>query len=1200
MKNKKSPLIFINQEIHSDNEDHIGMSSYVESISEAIDAGASMIGITADYGSGKSSLVELLKIKDKKDKKFIKVNMWDTTNSVAVKMEENKSESAVSFLEKSFLYQIALNSKKKYLSKHVNKRLNSSNGLISFTSPKKSIWFYFIIAAILVAGGIMIHSFDFNIKVNEFVFTNFIYNACYLLAAVVMIFGLINSSFSFSSWKSEATRKLDDSDIFSIYSEILDVIDNKCSSKKQKKIFIIEDLDRFDDKRAVVNFIKTIYRFNTLSVGHNICFIISIKPEYKLKSELLDVEKDEVDYNKWFDFIIDLKPIHIHDYKLVLNELLNEKKFEIKELTQQDLDNSEYQILISDKNLNIRALKQRLNYAFILYKSLINKQSGTNKFAVNMRTCCAVSLLRTKYEKQYFALLNSENEFNNIINDSIKLIAKKLYTPDNLIREIVVVIDKYVNSSKTELGDDFKYQIANFISNKIIGDDYRMYFYSYPKGSYIKTIEESELEDLILLNNENAIESQHLNSLVEIALERNGYILNYCFDLLKEIPKSFPIIVVENEKMLNYAYTKYKESLIDSLCKQLLWNKENEDATVKYVSLINSYSMDDKENILKDYAQAVSGHVSSLGNNAITCREKLISAIGSNISWFDCIFKRTGVPILSENEIDMLDESTAFKLINPSLIDVKTILKLLMRYEQFSDTNKILITQWLVAQLKNISNNEEYTTLILSFMHNNKIVDDKLFAYIIKSYSKDLHIKITDYLNDLNELTLAYLEELYKILFVSSNFNEKIYESMLREKFYILYLINRIISDTLSDKDYDTSIFDASVLDQLKSIEPISIYLKYRQKWLAHYLESDENNYQILYNRNTPFITEDEIDILSCEQFAKIYMGDNLPVGIDSEFVSFISKKVNSAEDAYMLAKIILQSTNFVDKKSVFETIPFSKVKYYKLESNKKYEIMDLYKVVESIDTIKGLLHYMQITDDINERIDSDLYNYIIENYNETGVWDENSIKMLVEVCNGIGYVSPLILDIITKSEPQLPLCSAITNKLFEGKNYKQFIIGKTLYESKFTYVKGLPFNDYLDVYTSSNESVWLLMKESDEFLVDICNSNQFDHLSIEQLFLYNNWDQTIELVKVVLDKCENDDQRAKYILSMRVLKSQTDSDEFQRYMCNSRFSELMLRDDVCNKVKELIWDNRPHIKANLTKWINKIRKDMFNSNNEG
>ena len=78
---KKKSLIYVNKEIESADEDFIGFSAQVDSIADAIDNGASMVGIIADYGSGKSSVGELLEAK-KQFKKPIRVNMWDSLKNV--------------------------------------------------------------------------------------------------------------------------------------------------------------------------------------------------------------------------------------------------------------------------------------------------------------------------------------------------------------------------------------------------------------------------------------------------------------------------------------------------------------------------------------------------------------------------------------------------------------------------------------------------------------------------------------------------------------------------------------------------------------------------------------------------------------------------------------------------------------------------------------------------------------------------------------------------------------------------------------------------------------------------------------------------------------------------------------------------------------------------------------------------------------
>ena len=65
--------IFVNNPINDDKQDVLGIKTYVNRINQAIDDGANIIGIIGDYGTGKSSLIELIKSKHKNS---ININMW--------------------------------------------------------------------------------------------------------------------------------------------------------------------------------------------------------------------------------------------------------------------------------------------------------------------------------------------------------------------------------------------------------------------------------------------------------------------------------------------------------------------------------------------------------------------------------------------------------------------------------------------------------------------------------------------------------------------------------------------------------------------------------------------------------------------------------------------------------------------------------------------------------------------------------------------------------------------------------------------------------------------------------------------------------------------------------------------------------------------------------------------------------------------
>lgn len=146
---KFDPIVFVNNPISNANEDVIGFESQVDTLMCAIDNNANMIGIIADYGTGKSSMTKLLEESIKKNDNTnapIKINMWDCLSKVATDSKESESVSA---LTKSFLYQLASGHSTKF-GRYINKILSKNYGNISFSSNNdKQFVRNFLIAGIL-------------------------------------------------------------------------------------------------------------------------------------------------------------------------------------------------------------------------------------------------------------------------------------------------------------------------------------------------------------------------------------------------------------------------------------------------------------------------------------------------------------------------------------------------------------------------------------------------------------------------------------------------------------------------------------------------------------------------------------------------------------------------------------------------------------------------------------------------------------------------------------------------------------------------------------------------------------------------------------------------------------------------------------------------------------------------------------------
>lgn len=125
------PIIFVNNPITSIEKDVIGFASQIQIICNAVENGATMIGIIADYGTGKSSMTEMLKNRFVEDKNPIplKVNMWDSLSGDF----DAGSDETVSTLTKSFLFQMA-NGHSHRFGSYVNRLLSKNYGNISFST----------------------------------------------------------------------------------------------------------------------------------------------------------------------------------------------------------------------------------------------------------------------------------------------------------------------------------------------------------------------------------------------------------------------------------------------------------------------------------------------------------------------------------------------------------------------------------------------------------------------------------------------------------------------------------------------------------------------------------------------------------------------------------------------------------------------------------------------------------------------------------------------------------------------------------------------------------------------------------------------------------------------------------------------------------------------------------------------------------
>lgn len=1172
---KSQSMIYVNKEISNNEEDIIGFSAQVDSIAEAIEDGANMVGVIADYGSGKSSIGELLSNK-KQFQKPIRINMWDSLNRVN---NGTINDDTLVTLDKTLLYQIAHNSGKKGLARHVNKRLNKSNGFISFTLKSWKFWIYFFVSALIVTAGIFLQASDFSFQINEYNINNQFYWGFYLLASIIILFGLRKGSIAFSSWKSEGEKKFDSSDIFSIYSEIVESI-----SGKKKRIIIVEDLDRLgkNENELISNFIKEIYRFSNLSKNYGICFVVAIKPAAQLYN---DFKKDfSLDYDKVFDYIVDLKPIHIDDFRAILNSLLNEKKTEVGKLLDLDENQlfSEFSILIGGINLTIRKLKHRLNNALILYRSLKEKQNNSTKPNISMRTCCVVAYLQSQYEICYDNLIREEALFNDIIKKTYSLRLSKTAN-DSKIQELKnYILSQKQNkvNGKSLFEEDFCEEIAIFLINGLINDDFRQYFYSYPKGSYINTVEESELKKLILFPSQE-IKDSEFDLIINKALERGGKVIDDAVNILKDRKIILPSLFLNNDKLLAYCFNKFPQEIISMMRQNLLWDKGNSERTINMFAKINSYNLVKKEDFFRMYAQEVASYVEGLGLNCLDCRVELVRIFKEDIRFFSAIFLTGRSPCITKEEIEVInDEDTLFSLIDDKKFSLELIIALSEKFQRpLRENNYDRLINIIVNFIKTNPVNVEIATSIVKILSLNKKCNSTLFTYIANC--TEIKTELISYINLVsNQVDDVYCKIIEKQKLVGA-FNNEIIAALYINKCYLTYLANAVLNDCLNEKSYNIDVISPSIVNSLYGIK-IELFHKFRLH-LLHQPTDIMHLYKFMYDSPYPLLTEDELNNFTCDDFISLIDVNLLFRNID-EFQCVFNCILKSKEEIYKMAKYML---GFFDNRAldVFELLPFEQCHFNELDPEQQNELLMLYEKFEELTSATSIIEYMDLTRALNESLENrllDLFDKTVPSYE---IWD-SYIKLLNELDE---YTNTTVL-VLKRCKLTESLPPKITAKLYEMKDYERYIVGKTLYDKKFDYETAIPLEFYLRVYTSVPQA-GELMQANKNFIEQVYLSKSYEGLSKEQLLVYAGWDLNFELFKMALKKLENDGERKGFIIKSNKISTIEDNDLIADYLCQEEFINLLSDEELKTKIMYLLWDDHYGKKGKLTKFLNKHKK---------
>jgi hypothetical protein len=1221
-KDEISPIIFKNTPVSEEKDDVFGFYAQTSILEAAIKAGSTLIGIIGDYGSGKSSLTEISQKKFGRKYGTIKINLWDTFNKHEDKIdgkkgtdngEETPIKSDGNVFSQSFLYQLAQGNKWRNINfaRYINERQSRNYGKLSLkmSSHWALVWF-------LLAGLCLVLFFT---GTNKEIFTSiaevfnkepldkilpwvdFIKPFSYLILLLGIIFAYIGirvGAFVFSLWDSQGKIEPEIGDVFENYTLIINRL-LKIPFIGRKQIIYIEDLDRIDNKNFVIPFLKELYRFINLLPAwqkKKIVFIVSLKSESSLKNKLeKDIEEPSI-YSKIFDYTLWIKPIHNENISDIVMYLLEQNQAPIKKVLGLTDDNLSRKILddlywiLRGENLTIREMKDRLNEVFILYQTL---KVRDNNSSVKLSKCCALAYLHRVYPEDYESLLKQEKILAQLIRNCYLYQKKDIDAINNIVTD---VFGKLEFKNKAAFIED----ITKMIFEGDIDEDFMMYFYNHPKNSYIKNIDEKEIADYILHpDNKYKNDEQVLEKINRVLIDKGGKIIQKILSDLQEREENLPIIIFEFEPLFSFSLNNFNNLTINSLIELLDDIMKDKDIII-LLGKIMKYNLE--ENQKNDIITRIIPTIKTMlvGNKAsklIDIRISLIENIGDYISQFVEIFISSELPIIVEQELNLLNTNKQkLMLINVDLINsdncsyiFNNIIALELTEEEYK------LAEGLFLKTPDIENLLNIQPLLLDFLSKNVRFNDDLFTIILDNIDIESECnKLCSYMEKI-DLGLLSKEQLIKIddLEIKTIIDNGLLTLLESRKLLRSALLSRSISKKLDEFDFKGD----GIIPKLLFIAK-DVYTKYPDEFLSirfaafKQLQHEDSELCTLFMNDFPLIKNYELELIEdTDHELSMYLYHPFIDDVTYMMLSnYCNNKHLSGDKLYSFFITLFEPDEDNDFyisdisviKLILSAINFKEIHFESMSDNQKKRICEIFSPTYLLTTAIGCIEFMKTINCLMPMLEE----IILKEIDDRKI----SSSQYIGIVNDIQKPTDSTIEIIRKIHIDQSLVPLITDKLYENGYYIRYIIGKSLLENSITLEDKVPLINYYKALISSANFANLCLERNDillEFARHNLLNEKFPNDKMHHLYVIR---QPIFLIKYILNNLkDNVDEIKNYLHSIKDIDTEQEVGEFIELITSEEYIGLLNDRELFYYIYHRMWNRI--LKQRLTLKVNRILK---------
>ena len=975
------------------------------------------------------------------------------------------------------------------------------------------------------------------------------------------MFGIKDICIAFSYWKGPDSKEPEVSDVFDVYRIIVNEV---APNKGKKQLIFIDDLDRIRDKSSIIGFLKELYRFQDSMTDNrdSFVFIVSVKPESKLlnnRDDLSDV------YPKIFDSVIFLKPIHFDDYDSILIQMIKsepQKKEALEALISEKIEDTlpeAFNWVKRGSNLTLRELKQRLNHAILIMVSLVN-QSYEDNSAANFKACTAVAYLESRFSRDYYELIENEVAFVQFMNKGMPIVND--LNSDRMKSLTALFAELFCANSFSE---DFIKDLCSMVIDGVFDDDFRMYFYTYPQGSHIKTTAEKEICDFLSFPN---IYSDY-DSLSEAVRRAFSESSNSTVEKSIKALKSYPLALLKDDTLFAKAAEISIEKACDAMCKYCSDTIDDEDVDTdiwKRILILDSYPQAYCVNALIDSILKKKSN-----KNVVTFRKMLIQSLAEKVTIFKALFIGETVPIISQEEIELIDNT----VVSVDLINVNKLTFENYPYITQEITSVSLKEQNINTFHKALEILTEYSRIIrgdvskeaLAFLHINHYLDDVVFAGICASAEEK---SLIEYINSFkaDELSDKYLEEIDKRC-VPSGFSKDLILRLLSRNLYVTAIAH--LATNNFENGWDVLEKESkAVLGACEEINKKNPDLIINIRWEA-YVMLRHKEYLPLYKAPYKLITDEEIFYINPTKDV-IFAIDIERIEEDNyRIIESLNKKKYTHKDLLTLLEHLFDKSIVPKDKLevVWNKLDFAKLNNKKLSVYERGRIHTLLKdsiqieseeeIIAFFNKLKGFVPSLE-----KEIQSSEKYSGLINKYDE---------------------FTDVTLAWLDKNYITCGLSEKLSSILLERGDYENYIIATSLRERKLNMISSISAEYYNNVYRESEEMFELMSSNMDylEIFQHSAVFSEFDYEHIEKAFKSRQHKRFFNHINQL-----NQPIKTKYFSTFGKLASLDDNKAFRKMICEVQNIELLGDWNIYYHIKEQLWDDAPQEKAQFTKAWNK------------